>query len=151
MGHAERVGGGREMAKRERREQGKDGSVGEAVDRVFDEVFDHLGPHAVFGEPIRAGKITIVPVAEARLGFGFGGSGRGRQMSKHRGGGRNGGGGGGGRIVPWGYIAIDKKGASFEAFERPQLGRNWSKSVRRIALLAVAAWGVATVVSTTQK
>jgi uncharacterized spore protein YtfJ len=46
----------------------------EPIERMVDE----MGVDAVFGEPIREGGVTVVPVAEVRFAFGYGyGSGRG--------------------------------------------------------------------------
>lgn len=156
MSNTNRVAGGQEMMRREGMwsgEQGKDGSLGEldrnfdrALDQTLDQVLDHLGPRAVFGEPVRQGNMTVVPVAEARIRFGFG-SGKGRQRQKM---GTSGGGGGGGRIVPWGYIAITKKGVTFEAFKRPRRRSRGGRRVARLALMAAAVWGVATWMSTSK-
>jgi hypothetical protein len=45
----------------------------------IEKMVDGLGVGAVFGEPIREGGVTVVPVAEVRFAFGYGyGSGRGR-------------------------------------------------------------------------
>ncbi|MBA2661342.1 MAG: hypothetical protein H0U74_03555 [Bradymonadaceae bacterium] len=112
----------------------KQGPMGVEMERIFQQ----LGPRAVFGEPVRQGRVTIVPVAEMRLGFGFG-SGEGKR-SKLMG---KGGGGGGGRIIPWGYITLTKKGASFETFRKPASNHR----LRRVLMLAVAVWGVAALVS----
>jgi uncharacterized spore protein YtfJ len=44
----------------------------------IEKMVDELGVGAVFGEPIREGSVTVVPVAEVRFAFGYGyGSGRG--------------------------------------------------------------------------
>jgi hypothetical protein len=45
----------------------------------IEKMVDGLGAGTVFGEPIREGGVTVVPVAEVRFAFGYGyGSGRGR-------------------------------------------------------------------------
>ena len=45
----------------------------------IEKMIEGLGVGAVFGEPIKEGGVTVVPVAEVRLGFGYGsGSGRDR-------------------------------------------------------------------------
>jgi uncharacterized spore protein YtfJ len=45
----------------------------------IEKMVDGLGVNVVFGEPIREGGVTVVPVAEVRFAFGYGyGSGRGR-------------------------------------------------------------------------
>ena len=44
----------------------------------IEKMVDELGVGAVFGEPIREGDVSVVPVAEVRFAFGYGyGSGRG--------------------------------------------------------------------------
>ena len=45
----------------------------------IEKMIERLKVGAVFGEPITEGDVTVVPVADVRLGFGYGfGSGRGR-------------------------------------------------------------------------
>jgi len=49
----------------------------------IEKMVDGLGVGAVFGEPIREGGVTVVPVAEVRFAFGYGyGTGRGRGRSQ---------------------------------------------------------------------
>ena len=103
------------------------------------EMVDRLGVGAVFGEPIREGGVTVVPVAEVRFGFGYGyGSGRGRGEEAEGGPntdeGKGGGTGAGGRASAKGYIRIYGDEVSFE----PVL------DVTRLALagIAFAAWSV---------
>ena len=38
----------------------------------IEKMVDELGVGAVFGEPIREGSVTVVPVAEVRFAFGYG-------------------------------------------------------------------------------
>ena len=38
----------------------------------IEKMVDELGVGAVFGEPIREGSVTVVPVAEVRFAFGLG-------------------------------------------------------------------------------
>ncbi len=61
---------------------------------------DSLTVRTVYGEPITAGNITIVPVA--RVSFGFGG-----------------GGGGGGMVQPLGFIEVTSTGARWVPLEPP--------------------------------
>ena len=101
---------------------------------------DVLGVGAVFGEPIREGNVTVVPVAEVRFTFGYGyGSGQGRgeetegsPSTAEQGSG--GGSGAGGRASAKGYVRISADGVRFE----PVL------DVTRLALagIAFAAWSV---------
>ena len=101
---------------------------------------DALGVGAVFGEPIREGDVTVVPVAEVRFTFGYGyGSGRGRGEETEGGPstgeeGSGGGTGAGGRASAKGYVRISADGVRFE----PVL------DVTRLALagIAFAAWSV---------
>lgn len=92
------------------------------------EQFKAFGVARAFGEPVRLGDETVVPVALVQYGFG-GGSGRGRsedgaaaadgaaggrQARQRRG--RGGGGGGGGTVIPLGVLA---RGADGRAAFRP--------------------------------
>lgn len=103
----------------------------------IEKAVEHLGVNAVFGEPVRQGNVTVIPVAEVRFGFGYGyGSGRGRpeEGGPDTGEGSGGGSGAGGRASPRGYIRVSPDGVRFE----PVL------DVTRIVLagIAFAAWTV---------
>jgi uncharacterized spore protein YtfJ len=106
----------------------------------IEKMVDGLGVNAVFGEPIREGDVTVVPVAEVRFAFGYGyGSGRGRGEEAEVGPstgeeGSGGGSGAGGRASAKGYIRISADDVRFE----PVL------DVTRLALagIAFAAWSV---------
>jgi len=106
----------------------------------IEKMVDGLGVGAVFGEPIREGGVTVVPVAEVRFAFGYGyGSGRGRGEETEGGPstaeeGSGGGSGAGGRASAKGYVRISADEVRFE----PVL------DVTRIALagIALAAWSV---------
>jgi uncharacterized spore protein YtfJ len=106
----------------------------------IEKMVDGLGVNAVFGEPIREGDVTVVPVAEVRFAFGYGyGSGRGRGEEAEVGPstgeeGSGGGRGAGGRASAKGYIRISADDVRFE----PVL------DVTRLALagIAFAAWSV---------
>jgi uncharacterized spore protein YtfJ len=105
----------------------------------IEKMVDELRAGAVFGEPIREGGVTVVPVAEVRFAFGYGyGSGQGRGEETEGGPrtdeGSGGGSGAGGRASAKGYIRISADGVSFE----PVL------DVTRLALagIAFAAWSV---------
>jgi uncharacterized spore protein YtfJ len=106
----------------------------------IEKMVDGLGVNAVFGEPIREGGVTVVPVAEVRFAFGYGyGSGRGRGEETEGGPstaeeGSGGGSGAGGRASAKGYVRISADEVRFE----PVL------DVTRIALagIALAAWSV---------
>ena len=105
----------------------------------IEKMVDGLGVNAVFGEPIREGGVTVVPVAEVRFAFGYGyGSGRGRGEETEGGPrtdeGSGGGSGAGGRASAKGYVRISADDVRFE----PVL------DVTRLALagIAFAAWSV---------
>jgi uncharacterized spore protein YtfJ len=106
----------------------------------IEKMVDGLGVNAVFGEPIREGGVTVVPVAEVRFAFGYGyGSGRGRGEETEGGPstadeGSGGGSGAGGRASAKGYVRIAADEVRFE----PVL------DVTRLALagIAFAAWSV---------
>jgi uncharacterized spore protein YtfJ len=65
---------------------------------------------AVFGEPIRHGDLTVVPVARVRWGFGGGG---GRADDPATGAASGSGGGGGVAAAPVGYLEIAAGEATF--------------------------------------
>jgi uncharacterized spore protein YtfJ len=105
----------------------------------IEKMVDGLGVGAVYGEPIREGGVTVVPVAEVRYAFGYGyGSGRDRVEETEDGPrtdeGSGGGSGAGGRASAKGYLRISADEVRFE----PVL------DVTRIALagIAFAAWSV---------
>jgi uncharacterized spore protein YtfJ len=105
----------------------------------IERMIEGLGVGAVFGEPIKEGGVTVVPVAEVWLGFGYGsGSGRGRDEESEgaptTGEGSGSGGGAGGRATARGYVRISPEGVRFEPLP----------DVTRIALagIAFAAWSV---------
>lgn len=67
---------------------------------VREKIKDQLGDHQIFGEPVRQGDTTLVPVGEVQLGGGWGG---------HRG--DAAGGGGGVRARAIGAFSIEVDGA----------------------------------------
>lgn len=99
-----------------------DDRMSEAVAKVnsqIDEMVGRMGAHAVFGEPIQQGDVTLIPVASVTYGFGSGqGWGRGKAEDAPAdapvGEGGGAGGGGGGMARPLGYIKIDANGAKWE-------------------------------------
>ena len=105
----------------------------------IEKMVDELGVGAVFGEPIKEGSVTVVPVAEVRFAFGYGygsGRGRGEEAEGHPRAeeGSGGGSGAGGRASAKGYVRISDDEVRFE----PVL------DVTRLALagIAFAAWSV---------
>ena len=105
---------------------------------TVEDLLDRLGPKAAFGEPVRHGAFTLIPVAEMRVGFGFG-SGFGRNPdapdTPPEGGG--GGGGAGGRVVPRGFLRITTDAARFVP----------TPDVTRLALGAMALAALMTLVA----
>ena len=71
-----------------------------------------------YGEPVRQGERTIIPVARVRVagGWGFGNSGRGAKSDGQRGG------GGGGTLegLPVGFIEVGADGARFVEIPDPE-------------------------------
>jgi uncharacterized spore protein YtfJ len=126
----------------------------DAIAQQLDKALDRLNIKAVFGEPLREGEATLIPVAEMTMGFGYGyGSGPApkpeeaapeeagdetppagqvqTELAKEVGGG---GAGGGGKARPLGYIQIDADGVRFKSIEdETRLG---------LAGIAMVAWCV---------
>ncbi len=77
---------------------------------TLDRLFDVHSPGAVFGEPVKEGKTTVITAAETFVGMGLGfGSG-----ASDEGGGNGGGGGGTSAGRPIAAIVIDEHGARVE-------------------------------------
>ena len=106
----------------------------------IEKMVDALGVGAVFGEPIREGHVTVLPVVEVRFAFGYwygSGQGRGEETEGSPSTAEQGSGGGsgaGGRASAKGYVRISADDVRFE----PVL------DVTRLALagIAFAAWSV---------
>jgi uncharacterized spore protein YtfJ len=88
---------------------------------------ERLSARAVYGEPVTANGITVIPVASVRFGFGGGGGGGsgsepaetpGEAVKAGTGGG--GGGGGGAKVEPMGFIEISDAGARWVPLEPPR-------------------------------
>jgi uncharacterized spore protein YtfJ len=92
--------------------QAVDESTGVAT-QLLERLADRLGGRAsvtaVFGEPVVAEDVTIIPVASVAFGFG-GGTGREVNADKT---GEGGGGGGGAHARPLGYIEIKEGAATY--------------------------------------
>lgn len=108
------------------------------ITRPFERLIEQLGPQAVFGEPVRTGDTTVIPVAEVRTGFGFGG-GHGHEAEED---GSGGGGGAAVRVTPRGYIVATDGAVRY----RPIRGRFGPLALAGLALAAglltsfVTAW-----------
>ena len=102
----------------------------------IEKLFEKLKVDAVFGEPIKEGDVTLIPVADVGVGFGFG-SGHNPAAEGEEGEAESGqgmGGGGGGKASPRGYIKITPDGVTFES----------TMDENRVALagIAMTAWAV---------
>ncbi|MFC4463566.1 spore germination protein GerW family protein [Streptomyces xiangluensis] len=108
-------------------------SAAHASVRLLESLADKLGGRAsvtaVYGEPITAEGVTVIPVAE--VGFGFGG-GAGREVGATKTG-EGGGGGGGAGAKPLGYIEIRDGTAIYKPIRDP-----WSDVVLPLAALVSA-------------
>ena len=90
---------------------GSGGPADRFLELLAERVGARAGVHAVFGEPIEQGDLTIVPVARVRWGFG---GGHGSADDATSGSGSGSGGGGGVSADPIGYIQLTPDGATFE-------------------------------------
>lgn len=104
-----------------------------AADTLLEHLADRLGGSAsvtaVYGEPVTADGVTVVPVAKVALGLG-GGAGR----IGDAGAGEGGGGGGGVEATPVGYIEISNGIATY----RP-IRRTWADVAVPLAALVLGA------------
>ena len=99
-------------------------SAGDPTDGLLERLAEMVGAKAnvttIFGDPIRQGDLTVVPVAKVRWGFGGGG---GRSEAAPSGPAAGTGGGGGVSADPVGYLEIGPTGATFrrisDAFPNP--------------------------------
>ena len=104
--------------------------------KPIEQLFEKLKVDAVFGEPIKEGDVTLIPVADVGVGFGFG-SGQNPAAEQEEGEAESSqgmGGGGGGKASPRGYIKITPDGVTFES----------TMDENRVALagIAMSAWAV---------
>jgi uncharacterized spore protein YtfJ len=111
---------------------------------------DRLSVQTVYGEPISANGVTVVPVA--RVGFGFGGGGGGGSgtgpggqdsdaTASGSGSGGGGGGGGGGMVAPVGYIEMTAAGTRWVSVERSRTEQMLRLLATLIASLPVGGKG----------
>ena len=91
-------------------------SAGDPTDGLLERLAEMVGAKArvntVFGDPIRQGDLTVVPVAKVRWGFG-GGGGRSEATETGPAAGSGSGAGGGVSADPVGYLEIGPTGATF--------------------------------------
>lgn len=99
--------------------EGDGGGAAQGSVRLLERLAERLGAKAsvsaVFGDPIAAAGVTIVPVARSGFGFG-GGSGRSTGDTET---GEGGGGGGGVDVRPLGYIEIRDGQAVYRPIRDP--------------------------------
>ena len=99
----------------ESRDAAQRGAAGNPADGLLERLAELVGAkatvQAVFGEPIKQGDMTVVPVAKVRWGFG-GGGGRSEAAPDEPASGS--GGGGGVAADPVGYLEIGPAGATFK-------------------------------------
>ena len=113
----------------------------------IENMMKRLNVNTVFGEPLREGEQTIIPVASVRYGFGFGsGYGSGQSPDQEEGQPANVGEGGGsgagamGKAKPVGVLRITAEGVHFEPAMDP-------KTIA-LAGIAMVAWNVFWVAAT---
>ncbi|MBC2901565.1 spore germination protein GerW family protein [Streptomyces cupreus] len=100
------------------------------LERLAEKLGGRASVTAVYGEPITADGVTVIPVAE--VGFGFGG-GAGREVGATKTG-EGGGGGGGAGARPLGYIEIRDGAATYRPIRDP-----WRDVVLPLAALIVGS------------
>jgi uncharacterized spore protein YtfJ len=91
-------------------------SADRLLERLAELIGGRAGVRAVFGEPIRNGDLTVIPVARIRWGFGGGG---GRADGPATGTASGSGGGGGVAADPAGYLELGPDGAVFRPIREP--------------------------------
>jgi uncharacterized spore protein YtfJ len=102
-----------EEAKAAARAAAEEGPTDRFLERMVERIGGQARIEAVFGEPIKRGDLTIVPVARIRWGFG-GGSGSALGGPDEAAVGSGSGGGGGMTADPLGYLEIGPSGATFQ-------------------------------------
>jgi len=100
------------------------------LERLADKLGGRASVTAVYGEPVTADGVTVIPVAKVAFGFG-GGAGREVGATKS---GDGGGGGGGAEARPLGYIEIRDGTATYKPIRDP-----WSDVVLPLTALAVGS------------
>jgi uncharacterized spore protein YtfJ len=98
------------------------------LERLADKLGGRASVTAVYGEPVTADGVTVIPVA--KVAFGFGG-GAGREVGGTKSG-DGGGGGGGAEAKPLGYIEIRDGTATYKPIRDP-----WSDVVLPLAALVI--------------
>ncbi|WP_432193662.1 GerW family sporulation protein [Streptomyces sp. bgisy027] len=113
--------------------QDQDGTATQASVTLLERLAERLGGRAsvaaVYGDPVTAHGITVIPVAKVAYGFG-GGTGRTVEGAKA---GDGGGGGGGVEVRPLGYIEIRDGVTAYRPVRDP-----WKDVVLPLAAVALA-------------
>jgi uncharacterized spore protein YtfJ len=111
----------------------------------IEDMLKRMNVSAVFGEPIREGETTLIPVASVIYGFGYGsgyghgpggapGTGGEGAPSPEQGEGAGAGGGAGGRVKPQGYVRISGGEVRYEPLINP--------TILSLAGIAFTGWAV---------
>ena len=123
--------------------------VTETVQTVARSIQEGLSSKTVYGDPVTANGVTVIPVAKVSFGFGAGGGGgSGSGPAPHGNGeapmgeaamgsgeGGGGGGGGGGAVQPLGFIEITGEGARWVPVEPSRA----ETALRALMLMVVLA------------
>ena len=104
--------------------------VFDTIESAMQMLRERLSVTTVYGDPVTADGITVIPVSKVSFGFGGGGGSAPRGVSDEtlagngdaaiRAGLRTGGMGGGGMVEPLGYIEISKAGSRWVPLEPPR-------------------------------
>jgi len=95
--------------------------------------FHHIAKtETVFGEPLKVGEITLVPVSKVSIGFGAGGAGKDEKCGSGTGT------GGGVTVTPVALISISETGVEVHQLDKGELGDLLSiapEAVKKLASL----------------
>jgi uncharacterized spore protein YtfJ len=111
------------------------GLMDRVIEGAIGKALTHADSRSVFGEPVKQGDRTIIPVARITANYGFGaGGGEGqREDTPNRGSGGGGGGGGRVRAHPIGFIEMSNDSAKFVPIVDP------GEMMARFSMLAILA------------
>jgi uncharacterized spore protein YtfJ len=91
----------------------------EAMEGSLQAMRERLTVTTVYGEPVTANGVTVIPVSTVRFGFGGGGGSGSGGEGAEQGSGSGGGMGGAGNVEPVGYIEIGDAGTRWVPLEPP--------------------------------
>jgi len=91
------------------------GLMDRVIDGAISKALTHADVRSVFGEPVKHGERTIIPVARVTANYGFGAGGGEGEREDTQNHGSGGGGGGGGRVKahPIGFIEMSNDSTQF--------------------------------------